>query len=376
MQIIRSTQSWIEFDAFRHNIDVIRKYIRPQTKVMAVIKANAYGHGIVRVGQYLDQLDTVHHFGVAIPEEGRVLRSVGIAKPILVLGPTDPEHVNMVVTNDLTPAVFRLDVLSMLQEEARLQEKILPVHVKVDSGMNRIGAKNLFDFDLLVQAIEDSPNIRFAGIFTHFAKSESDPDFTDRQYEVFMQYVKRAKELGHDPIIHCCNSGGIFQHPDKQCDMVRLGISLYGYHPDPQKTLESGLRQPLSWHTRVTNIKTIYPGEGVSYGLRFIADSPRRIATLPVGYGDGYKRCMSGRTYVLIHGRRAPQVGTICMDQTMVDVSDIPDVHIGDDVVLIGKQGDEIILADELAGICDTISYEVLLSISERVPRIYKRADS
>jgi len=370
--VIRHTYALVRLGNILENIRNSRRRIRPETKLLAIIKANAYGHGIVRVGQYLNDKDEVYGFGVAIAEEGKALREGGVTKPILILGATDPEHIPMVVENDIMPAVFTIETLRLLQQEAHREGKKARFHIKLDTGMRRIGIDNAKYLERFLDELGDCPDLILDGVFTHFAKSESDPAFTGRQTAVFDGFVSRIRARGYHPIIHAANSAAIIEFPGLQYDMVRQGISLYGYHSDSNKSKSSGLIPAMEWHSEVTNVKTIAEGEGVSYGLRFVAGRKSVIATLPVGYGDGYKRCLTNRAEVLIHGVRAKQVGTVCMDQIMIDVTDIPNVRIGDKVVLLGKQGDEEIDADEMADWAQTISYEVLLSISERVPRVYE----
>lgn len=370
--MIRNTHAIIRYSALEHNILLAKSKLKENTRLLAVIKANAYGHGIVPVGQHLDDFDAVAMFGVAIVEEGAQLRANGIRKPILILGATDAEHMQTVVDNDLTAAVFLTEHLETLERIAAQRNKIVSVHLKLDTGMRRIGICDDPSLHTFLQVLADCPHVRLDGVFTHFAKSESDADFTAKQAERFDAFVRIIQSYGHSPILHTANSGGILMHPQYQYDMVRLGISLYGCHPDGKQTKDSGLMPVMQVVSAISNLKTVHAGEGVSYGLRYIADGERRIATVPIGYGDGYKRCLTNKSDVLIGGQRCPQVGTICMDQLMVDVSDVADAAIGDEVVLLGMQGNACITADELADLANTISYEILLSFSERVPRIYK----
>lgn len=370
--MLRSTHAVISLTALKHNVLTAKSKLKPDTRLMCIIKANAYGHGIVRVGQYLDAMDEVDAFGVAIPEEGVQLRQNGVKKPILILGATDPQHVSEIVRHSLSPAVFLPELLPLLEAESKRQGKRTSIHIKLDTGMRRIGIpteKELVDF---LDILRTCDHLTVSGVFTHFAKSESDPAFTALQADRFARMVHIIRKCGYQPTVHAANSAAILLHPAYQYDMVRLGIALYGSHPDPALTPGSSLRPVMRWVSGVTNLKTIEAGEGVSYGLRFVAKRESRIATLPVGYGDGYKRAMTNNAMVLIGGMRCPQVGTICMDQIMVDVTDVPNVQIGDEAVLLGEQGSERITADELAAWAGTISYEILLSVSERVPRIYE----
>ena len=370
--MLRSTYAVIHLPALLKNIRLVRRRLKPETKFLAVIKANAYGHGITEVGKYLEQSGLVDMFGVAIPEEGVRLRLAGVTLPILILGVTDPDHVPAVVAKDLTPAVFTPELVRTIDRYAKQAGKVAPVHVKLDTGMRRIGVTDEIALSALLDAFDECPNVRMDGVFTHFAKSESDPIFTYRQAQRFDAFVEQIHARGFTPTVHAANSGAALDYSALQYDMIRFGISLYGCHPDPKRTEGSGLSPVMSLYTHISNLKTVPAGEGVSYGLRYVTSRPTKIATLPIGYGDGYKRCLTGKADVLIGGMRCPQVGTICMDQMMVDVSDVPGVQIGDEAVLLGRQGNEQITADELAERADTISYEILLSIGDRVPRIYE----
>ncbi len=369
--MLRSTHVTVDLDAFLQNVRVARNKLLPETKLMCIIKANAYGHGIARVGTYLDTLPEVYGFGVAITEEGVVLREAGVRKPILVIGATDEAHMAASVAQDLTVTLFAVDALLQLERAAAAAGKRVPFHLKLDTGMRRIGIADASALDAFLDVLPTCGHVYLDGVFTHFAKSESDPAFTAVQAERFDRFVAHIRERGYAPTVHAANSAAILLHPELQYDMVRFGIALYGSHPNPALTKRSGLVAPMRFVTRISNVKTIEAGVGVSYGLRFVANRPSVIATLPVGYGDGYKRSLTNRSDVLIHGKRCPQVGTVCMDQIMVDVTGMANVSIGDEAVLIGRQGEETITADELAEKAGTISYEILLSISERVPRVY-----
>lgn len=371
--MLRSTHAVVHLPAFLKNIRLAKRRLKPDTKFLAVIKANAYGHGITTVGEYLEESGLVDMFAVAIPEEGVRLRAAGVRLPILILGVTDPDHIPAVVAKDLTAAVFTPEHVFAFERLAKSSGKTAHVHVKLDTGMHRIGVTDDAMLDKLLDAFDACPHVSMDGVFTHFAKSESDPEFTHLQAQRFDAFVARIHARGYHPIVHAANSAATLDYPELQYDMVRFGISLYGYHTDPSRTRNSGLTPVMSLVTSISNLKTIPAGEGVSYGLRFIASRPTKVATLPIGYGDGYKRCLTGKADVLIGGIRCPQIGTICMDQMMVDVSEVPGVAIGDEAVLIGKQGNEEITADELADKADTISYEILLSFNDRVPRIYEK---
>ena len=369
---MRNNYVEIRLDDLTHNIDVIRARLKPETKFLAVVKANAYGHGMEAVANA-----ALHHgvdyLAVAFAEEGERLRNIGVTAPILLLGATDEPHMDPVIDFHLMPAVFTEDMLTKLQRHAEEKNARCGFHFKIDTGMNRIGFKRTEAFEAALDRLARCPNLDFVGMFTHFAVSElPDKSFSHKQAARFMEFVQLARARGYRPMLHAANSGAALDMPEYQFDMVRGGIAMYGCHPAGGGAADIGLKPALSWKTEVTHVKDVAPGEGVSYGLHYIAEKPTRVATLPVGYGDGYKRCLSGKASVLLHGKRAPEIGTVCMDQMMVDVTDIPDVKPGDEAVLLGAQGDAVITADEMAEWAGTISYEILLSISDRVPRIYR----
>ena len=367
----RFTQASISLNNLRHNMDVLRKDLAPDTKYLAVVKANAYGHGMEPVAKAaLDHGASM--LGVAFCDEGLRLRRAGFTAPILLLGALEPESANAAIENDLQPAVFDTDTLLLLQERARRQNKICRIHMKADTGMRRIGFVSPEAFIEALELLPACPNIAFEGLFTHFAVSErADQSFTLQQAERFGAFVEAAHARGYRPLLHAANSGAILNQPALQFGMVRGGIAMYGCHPAGAAAPDSPLRPVLSLTTRVVMVKDLLPGEGLSYGLTFAAERPMRVATLPLGYGDGYRRILSNRASVLLHGRRARQIGTICMDQMLIDVTEIPGAQVGDEVVLIGAQGGDCITADELASLCGTISYEILLGIDVRVPRVY-----
>ncbi len=367
---MRNNYAEISRSAILHNLDVIRSILSPETKLIAVVKANAYGHGMEIVAN-----TSCNHgadcLAVAIPEEGIRLRKAGIASPILLLGASDEGHMDLILDYSLTPTLFSLSFLQSMQDHAAKRNAVCPIHLKVDTGMNRIGFKTKESFIQALETLQTCPNLRFDGLFTHFAVSElEDTSFTLLQIRRFREYIDLAHSYGFYPTIHAANSGAILNIPAARFDMVRAGLVLYGDQPSGHPNPAFDLQPVLSWKADIVHIKEVPAGEGISYGLKYVTSRPSRIATLPVGYGDGYKRCISGKACVLLHGKRAPQVGTICMDQMMVDVTDVPEASVGDTAVLIGSQGSEQITADEMARWADTISYEILLSISDRVPRV------
>ena len=370
--MLRSTYAVVHFNAIDHNIRIAKKKLSPNVKLLAVIKANAYGHGLCEIGKHLDQNNDVDMFGVALCEEGIRLRNAGVKKPILILGVTDEAHFDSVVEYDLIPAVFTSEQVKQFSTSAVRQKKQAKAHLKIDTGMHRIGVCSSDELEAVLNAFDNCPSVLLDGVFTHFAKSEEDSKFTAQQASRFNEFVALIHSHGFFPIVHAANSGAILNAAEQYSfDMVRLGISMYGYHPDGVSTSSSGLVPALSLVSHISHLKQLGPGMGISYGQKYVTSKDTAVATVPIGYGDGYKRCLSSKSFVLIGGHRCPQIGSICMDQLMVDVTGIPDVRIGDEVILIGSQGAEAITADELALLAGTMSYEILLSISERVPRVY-----
>jgi alanine racemase len=370
---MRSTYTSVSLANIKHNIGLIRSRLNPETKYLAVVKANAYGHGMEAVANCALESGAAY-LGVAFSEEGVRLRLAGITAPILLLGATEEDHMDDVIRHNLMPAVFTTETLHLLQAHAAKLGMNCRVHFKVDTGMNRIGFTSEAAFTEAILLLKSSPNLVLDGLFTHFAVSElPDPSFTLLQAERFRRYVSIAKSNGLNPILHASNSAAALHLPQAQFDMVRGGIAMYGCNPAGHSIGGDDLRPVMSWHTYITHIKTIPAGEGISYGLKFVTPCEMHVGTVGVGYGDGYKRCLSGKADVLVRGKRARQIGTICMDQMMIDLTNVPDAEVGDDIVLIGSQGTDAITADELADKAQTISYEILLSISERVPRVYSK---
>ncbi len=370
---MRATVAEISVSAIKHNIQILRSHVKSDTKFEAVVKANAYGHGMLEVAKIALEAGA-EQLGVAIVEEGVELREAGITAPIHVLGALLADCADTVVTYDLIATVFTEDMLQALETEAKRQGKTASVYLKIDTGLNRIGVKGAESLRVLLTMLQGCKNLRLEGMFTHFAVSElPDKTFTAQQCERFEAAAKLAREMGFTPLLHAANSGATLDMPEGFAyDMVRCGIAMYGYAPAKNCSDAEKLIPALTWKTKVVFIKEIERGDTVSYGRHYTAQGKRRVATLPLGYGDGFKRCMEGRAHVLINGQRAPVLGVICMDQFVVDVTDIPNVQVGDEAVLLGRQKEACISADEMAAwAAGTISYEVLLSISARVPRVY-----
>ncbi|MBP3656764.1 MAG: alanine racemase [Clostridia bacterium] len=362
----------IDLSAIRHNVGVMRGQLAAGVKFLAVVKADAYGHGAVPVARAALEAGA-DMLAVAIPEEGIELRGAGIDAPILVLGGIDEAAAYAVAQAGLTQAVFDEARVRALAAAGRACGSAAKVHLKLDTGMSRIGVRTPEEAQALVQLIDSLEGIELTGCFTHMATAdEEDSAGTLAQIARFESMCAAIAAVHPQPILrHAANTASIFCYPQAHADMVRGGIALYGYPPVPQA---KGLRPAMRWVTRGVYVKTIEPGERVSYGGLFEAHRPTRVMTVPVGYADGYRRAITGKGCVLVRGRRAPILGRVCMDQIMVDVTDIPGAQAGDEVVLLGVQGAESIDADEMAAWIGTISYEVICSPSPRVPRVYVNA--
>ncbi|MBQ8200374.1 MAG: alanine racemase [Clostridia bacterium] len=353
----------IDLSALRENVRTIRAALPDTTMLMAVVKADAYGHGIVQTaGNALAA--GADWLAVARTDEGVLLREAGIDAPVLVLGAASGLEIGDGVRHGLTMAVCAPGMVKAVQRWAAKEGKPGLVQLKLDTGMGRIGVRNEAEVRAMLDTLAACPEVRLTGVFTHFADADGDTaDYTRAQLERF----KRLTALLPAGIIrHCANSASIHRYPDAALDMVRAGISMYGC---PPVATDMPLLPVMDWRTAVTFVKEVKPGDKVSYGCTFTADKPMTLATVACGYGDGYHRAGSGRAQVIIHGRRCPVVGRICMDQMMVDVTGVDGVEPGDEAVLMGAQDGTVITADELGAWSGTISYEVLLAATERVHR-------
>lgn len=372
----RAVWAQIDLDAAAHNMRQIRKHVGPDVKIAAVVKANAYGHGSVELAKTFAE-NGADCFAVSSLDEAVELRRYAhIDNEIFILGHTDARRTEELLTYDIEPAVFNLKNAEFFSQEARRLGKTLRVHIAVDTGMSRVGFQvNEFSVSE-IKTIAALPNIEIRGMFTHFAVSDmKDKTFTREQYGRFRWMCKRMEEEGiHIALRHCCNSAAVLELPEYYCDMVRPGIIMYGCEPSPEIDIKPyDLRPVMSLRCCIAHVKLIDAGATVSYGRHYKTPSRRKIATLPVGYADGYSRILSGKVDVLYHGHRVPQVGAICMDQCMIDVSGEANVHAGDEVVLFGRQGDSFIPIEEIAAACGTINYEIMCNISRRVPRVYMK---
>ncbi len=341
---------------------------------MAVVKANAYGHGAVEIAQTL-----IHHGVVRLAvfsiEEGIALRQAGITVSIIILGPIFREQLEDLFAYRLTPVVSDPSILTALGQCAANGSSPYPIHLKIETGMGRLGlTQNELEIILAKHTFPSS--LRLEGLMSHLADSDGlDPDSTNQQINRFERAITAIRKEGFSvPMIHLSNSAGIVRFPSAHYSLVRPGIMLYGYHTMPHTVQAPDLKPVLSLTTRIAQLRLIQPGETVSYNRTFMAKRPTQIAVLPIGYSDGLNRQLSNRGHVLVRERRAPIVGRVCMDMVMIDVTMIPSVTVGDEVVLIGQQGNERITADNLAEWAGTISYEVLCAISPQIPRLYRPA--
>lgn len=364
----------IDLDALTHNLDEIHRCISEGTKIIAVVKADGYGHGAVPLAEVMEKREDVWGYAVATPEEAEELYTNEIKKPILILGYTFPEYDEQIVKEDLRPAVFSLIRAEQLSEEAVRQNKICKIHIKLDTGMSRIGFQVTEQSADEIAQIAKLPNIMIEGIFTHFSKAdETDKTFTKKQADAYDQMIEWLEERQVSiPVHHVSNSAGIVDLPEYNKDIVRAGIILYGLWPSDEVQKENIDLQPLlSLKSHVVHVKELEPGRIISYGGTFEVEKPMRIATVPVGYADGYPRSLSNKGYVLIHGKRAAICGRVCMDQMMVDVTDIADVCPGDAVTLIGRDGAECITLEELGDLSGRFNYEFACDLNKRIPRVY-----
>jgi alanine racemase len=367
----RPTVAEIDLNALAFNYRQLRKRVPKKVKLLAVVKADAYGHGAVPISLKLERLG-VEYLGVAMADEGVELRRGGVKAPILILGGIFEGDIDRILRFNLTPVAFRKDSLKLLCREAQKRGKRVRVHVKVDTGMGRLGVPLPLWPDFL-RGIKALPRIEVEGILSHFAMTEEEKSFTRRQWEDFQGAVKAAEAVGICcKYLHMASSAMLTTSPSYSGNLVRPGIMLYGSYPSPMSQKLIQLKPVMTLKTRIHFLKSVPPGTKISYGGTFVTRRESLIATLPIGYADGYNRSLSNRGQALVRGKRAPIIGKVCMDFIMADVTDISDVSIGDEVVLMGTQGKEQITAEEIADKINSISYEVFCSVGKRVPRIYR----
>lgn len=367
---MRPTVAEVDLSAIRHNVQKIREKVAP-ARVMAVVKADAYGHGAVPVAREALRAGA-SYLAVAMLEEALELRANGIRAPILVFGGVFPGEAAEYLRHDLTATVYTQEAVAELQREAHRQAKRVRVHVKVDTGMGRLGVdwQKAADF---ISEIAELPELALEGVYTHFATSdERDKTFAEEQLRRFRNVLRALEERGVPGLLrHAANSGAILDLPDSYFDMVRPGVSLYGYYPSNETTESIPLQPAMTFKTRVLYVKEVPAGTPLSYGCTYITPRDTQIATLPVGYADGYNRLLSNQGEVLIRGRPYPVVGRVCMDLILVDLGPDSPVQPGDEVVLFGRQGDAEVSVRSLCDKLNTIPYEVTCWVSKRVPRVY-----
>ncbi|MGN0385717.1 MAG: alanine racemase [Lachnospiraceae bacterium] len=365
----------IDLDAIVNNMKNMKSQLKPDTRMIAVIKTDGYGHGSVPIAKSLEKLDFMFGFAVATFEEAMQLRDAGITLPILILGYTFPYSYEEMILNDIRPCVFRDDMVDEMDAWAAKLGKKVKVHVKVDTGMGRIGITPDDDGFQFVKRLTEKRNIEIEGVFTHFARAdERDKTSARKQLQLFKSFTDRMeKELGLKNLIKdCSNSAGILEMPEANLDVVRAGITLYGLAPSDEVDMNRiALKPALSLYSTVVFVKEMPEGSPVSYGGTFVTPKKMRVATIPLGYGDGYPRSLSNKGYVLICGKKAPILGRICMDQFMVDVTDIPEAKEGSKVTLIGTDGNETITTDELGVLSGRFNYELVCDLGKRIPRVY-----
>ena len=374
MKLPSRIQADIDLDAFRFNLDSIKKNINENTQIITVLKADGYGHGAVPLAKEAEKEERVWGIAVATVEEALELRRGGIKKPLLILGYTYQEDYDLIAEEELRSTVFKLSMAQELSQAALRKNKTIKIHIKIDTGMSRIGYRDLEKSVPEILEISRLPGLEIEGLFTHFARAderEKAPAY--QQLEKYQAFQKALKEAGLKiPLCHCSNSAGIIRIPEANMDAVRAGIILYGLYPSEEVEKEPVPLKPLmTLKSHIAYIKTLEPGVQISYGGTYTTQKETRVATIPVGYADGYARSLSNKGWVLIRGKKAPILGRVCMDQFMVDVTDIPEARELDEVILLGKSQDQQITMEELGELSGRFNYEFACCISKRVPRIY-----
>ena len=381
IDFLRRTWAEVDIDAIRHNFKEIKKTVGEDTQIMCVIKADGYGHGAVFLGQYYEKIGA-DRFAVSNIEEALQLRENGITKPILILGFTPAEMAGELADNNITQAVLSLDYAKELSENAQKSGKTVSVHIKLDTGMSRIGfmyqdkQRDEKSLDLIRQVCA-LPDLSVDGIFTHFAVSDEADEGREKtlqQFDCFSDAVEKLKACGIEfKTVHCSNSGAIIDYSQARFDCVRAGIILYGLSPSGKLAGKLDLHQAMRIKSVIAQIKTVEPGTAVSYGGTYVTDKMTKIATVPIGYADGYTRSLSGRAFMTVGGKKAPVIGRVCMDQVMIDITGIDGVKTGDEVTVIGDGSDNTISFDDIAQLTGTINYELVCLVGKRVPRVYIR---
>jgi alanine racemase len=355
-------------ESLRNNIRLVRRLVGKERRICAAVKANGYGMGVLPMVRILME-ENVDYLAVAIVEEGAELRKNGVDLPILVLGAIPEKDMPKAIYYDLTVGIFHFSTACLVDFLAGKMEKKAKVHVKIDTGMHRLGFPTTESSKGEIKVISEMPNIDLEGIFSHLSQTDKSKEFTNQQIECFRRFTDDLQAGGVSFVIrHLANSNGILDYPESYFDMVRPGILMHGFGTGSSASEE--LQEVLTLKSAIVRLDPVEAGAEVSYMGNYVAKTPRRIATVPLGYADGYMRCLSGKGEMLVHGRRVPQIGNICMDQCMIDVTDVPNVKVGDEVVLYGKQGDAYISVTEIAKKAQTIPHEILTTV-KRVPKYY-----
>lgn len=374
MKKFERVKAVVSLDAIAHNFAEMKKNIAEGTQIVAVIKADGYGHGAEAIARLIEDYDYIWGFAVATPEEALQLRTFGVKKPILILGIVFEEYYTEMIAKEIRLTVCTYEMAQELSEEAKRQGRNVHIHIGLDTGMSRIGFADRQESVAQIKKIKELPNVEIEGMFTHFARA----DETDRspamdQLKRYLNFAKLLEDAGVQiPMKHCSNSAGIIRIPEANLNAVRAGITIYGMYPSNEVERDNlKLIPAMELKSHIAYVKTLEPGAAISYGGTFTVKKEMRVATIPVGYADGYPRSLSNKGWVLIHGKKAPILGRVCMDQFMVDVTGLPDVREGDPVTLIGTDGTETITLEELGRISGRFNYEFACDLGKRVPRIY-----
>lgn len=364
----------VSLDAIAHNFSEMHKNIQKDTKIIAVLKADGYGHGASVIAHLIEDYDYIWGFAAATAQEALSLVSDGVTKPVLILGHVFEEDYEELAAADVRIAVSEAASAKGYAAAGKSLGKTVHIHLALDTGMSRIGFSDSQESLEEIAALEKIPNLKIEGIFTHFARADEE-DITPavEQFEKFMNFKEHLKKIGvHIPMWHCSNSAGIIRLPQANLNAVRAGITIYGIYPSKEVERDViRLLPAMELKSHVSFVKTLPQGRAISYGGTFVTKKDTVVATIPVGYADGYPRSLSNKGWVLIHGKKAPILGRVCMDQFMVDVTGIPGVHTGDSVTLMGKDGEEFLSVEELGDLSGRFSYEFICDISRRVPRVY-----
>ena len=375
-RVLKRTWAQVSLDAITNNYNQVRGLLAPKCRLMAMVKADAYGHGAVHVAQHLSALGA-DYFGVSSIDEAMQLREGGLDAPVLVLGYTPAEFLQTLAENNITQTIYDVEQAGQFSRQAKQLGVTLKVHLKVDTGMARLGLVagqgNIEQTARQLWQIYRLPGLEVEGIFTHFACADDmESDYTQQQFEIFNKVISALEQMGARlPIKHCANSAATISNPETHLDMVRVGLCLYGLYPNGQPVGSVALQPAMQVKCIISQIKWLEADNSVSYGRTYKTDKSTKLAVIPIGYADGYSRALSNRARVLVDGEYANVVGRVCMDMCCVDVSQIENIKTGDQVTIFGTSGDKFIPVDEIANILGTISYEICCIIAKRVPRLY-----